>query len=562
MKLFTKGLLLIAIPSLVELALVAALAESQNQAWQAERRSFEGKQVIFTASSILSPMLEQSSRLRTAVLGGDADAVAPDPAVFQDLEDRVTALRAMVKDSPLQVQRLDEIISIIEQFRAIQVRIADQLGAGNRGTVLGWYRAPNRPDSINRLRKQLSAFLSTEQALDDRRSASLARVRAIERRAFIAAVLGSILSVGAAAWFLTLKTGRRLSVLSANTERLARGRPLFKPIPGTDEIARLDEVLHDTAVRLRRAELEESRFQTRLAERAVELADANEHLRRQTQDNEMFIYSVSHDLRSPLVNLQGFSRELELSCNELRNFIESLESTSLPSIDQQAAVDLIDGEVAESLRFLNTAVMRATSIIESLLRLSRAGRIEYRWQQLDTRAIVTRVIESMATTVRSKQADIKVGPMRGACGDANAVDQIFANLIGNALAYLDPGRPGCIEIGEADQSEYGLVEPLAPGDPSSMRTYYVRDNGLGIAASYIPKMFTAFQRFHGEAAAGEGVGLALVRRMVERHGGRIWVTSVDGRGSTFYVALPVVAPTAQSSSKAAPRPAGELLLPA
>ena len=109
------------------------------------------------------------------------------------------------------------------------------------------------------------------------------------------------------------------------------------------------------------------------------------------------------------------------------------------------------------------------------------------------------------------------------------MEQVFANLIGNAVQYLDPARPGRIEIGTTD-----LDEPELPG----LQVYYVKDNGLGIPPAYHQRMFTAFNRLHADAAQGEGIGLALVRRMVERHGGRIWLESTAGAGTTFFVALP------------------------
>jgi signal transduction histidine kinase len=110
------------------------------------------------------------------------------------------------------------------------------------------------------------------------------------------------------------------------------------------------------------------------------------------------------------------------------------------------------------------------------------------------------------------------------------VEQVFANLIGNALNYLDPGRPGLIEVGS---------QSTTPAEgPNGFQTYFVKDNGLGIPETYQPKIFQAFQRVHPEAARGEGMGLAIVRRIVERHGGKVWLHSRPGEGSTFYVTLP------------------------
>src|SRR5207253_3279679 len=114
-------------------------------------------------------------------------------------------------------------------------------------------------------------------------------------------------------------------------------------------------------------------------------------------------------------------------------------------------------------------------------------------------------------------------------GDPTAVEQIFANLIGNALNYLDARRPGLVEVGSlSSQGSNG----------SGRHTFYVKDNGLGIPEAYKGKIFKAFQRVHPGVAKGEGMGLTVVHRMVERLGGKIWFESVEGAGTTFFVTLP------------------------
>jgi signal transduction histidine kinase len=129
-------------------------------------------------------------------------------------------------------------------------------------------------------------------------------------------------------------------------------------------------------------------------------------------------------------------------------------------------------------------------------------------------------------------------------GDPTALEQIFANLIGNAVNYLDSSRPGCIEVN---------VVPKPPVEFEDMVVFAVKDNGLGIPEAYQSKVFGVFQRLHPNAAPGEGIGLPLVRRMVERHGGKIWLESKDGEGTTFFIALPakedsplIVAPRKES----------------
>ncbi|MEX0713443.1 MAG: response regulator [Pirellulales bacterium] len=269
-------------------------------------------------------------------------------------------------------------------------------------------------------------------------------------------------------------------------------------------------------------------LERRVVERTAQLAEANRNLEQKSRENEMFVYSVSHDLRSPLVNLQGFSKELAAVCQEIKGI---LAEDDLPPAAKERGLALLDRECAENIRFIQTAVSRLSSIIDALLRLSRAGRVEYQCQTVDVHRVVARIIDSMSATATERSARITLYDLPPAWGDPTAIEQVFANLIGNALNYLDPERPGVIEIGY-DQS---VLESHAQAD---CETYYVRDNGLGIREEYQSKMFQAFKRLHPEMAKGEGMGLAIVRRVVERHSGKIWVESTVGVGSTFYVVLP------------------------
>lgn len=257
----------------------------------------------------------------------------------------------------------------------------------------------------------------------------------------------------------------------------------------------------------------------------------------------MFVYSVSHDLRSPLVNLQGFSRELGTARLELQNILAG----DLSDEARTSAKLLIDKDVAESIHYIQTAVTRLSGIIDALLRLSRAGRVEYRPKLVELRPIVSRILEAMRGTIAERKAEITVLKLAPVWADPTAVEQIFANLIGNAVNYLDPSRPGKIEIGMTEREVDDMEAP---------RTYYVKDNGLGIADAYLPKVFAVFQRLHGSVVPGEGVGLALVRRVVERHGGKVWVESTEGAGSTFLVAFPAKAEFSPLSAVAPPQGIG------
>lgn len=271
-------------------------------------------------------------------------------------------------------------------------------------------------------------------------------------------------------------------------------------------------------------------LEIRVAERTHELAQAIQELSHRNQENELFVYSVSHDLRSPLVNLQGFSQELATSCEQLRNICAAADA---PPALRASAEALIGGDIKESLHFIRNAVQRLSGIIDALLRLSRAGRVEYEWRELNTRAIVQSVVDALKGTAQERRASIQIAPLPLAWGDATAIEQVFANLLANALNYLDPSRAGRVEIGViAGEQDADLAR----------QTFFVRDNGVGIPTELQAKIFVAFQRLTPKLAPGEGMGLTLVQRIVERHGGRIWVESSPGSGSTFYFTLPTAPP--------------------
>jgi PAS domain S-box-containing protein len=276
---------------------------------------------------------------------------------------------------------------------------------------------------------------------------------------------------------------------------------------------------YEDALQRLNQELEE-----RVRERTAELAERNVQLAQKNEENELFVYSVSHDLRSPLVNLEGFSEELAVS---LRDLTRLLADDRIPGDVRERAAALVGEAMPESVGFIRAAVGRLSRIIDALLRLSRAGRVGYQLQPVDVTGMVRRVADALHGTASEKRAEIVVGELPRAWGDPTAVEQVFANLVGNALNYLAPDRPGRVEIGGT------------PEDGGKV-TYSVRDNGLGVPAAHLPKLFQAFQRLHPDRAPGEGMGLAIVRRILERLGGTIRVESEAGQGTTFFVTLPGV----------------------
>ncbi|MGF6245594.1 MULTISPECIES: sensor histidine kinase [Paraburkholderia] len=524
MRLTTKGLLLIAIPAVFELALLSGLVKAQVDAAQAERWQAHSEDVLRQTTAILEPVLLDSVRLRGAVLSNSADVTTP-VALWMDIDRRIDQLADLVADNPPQVERAVQIRQSVQAYRQWSDRVQDLLHSGRRRDVIERFSELATTDVLDRFRAQITAFQNEERLIDTQRSTEAEAARERQQVLVVAAVFGSLLFVALAVWLFTRGVRGRLALLSDNAGRLASNEPLAPIDHGSDEIARLDQTLHETSRRLLEAERIQARFQADLARRANELTAINETLRQQTQENEMFIYSVSHDLRAPLVNLQGFSKELIHACDDLR---KAVRLSSLTPERRQHIEQLVDEDIGEALHYLQTAVLRASHIIDALLRLSRVGRVEYRRQQVHVRDIVQRVVDAMQVSIRARRARVVVHDLPSVWGDPTALEQVFANLVGNAINYLDASRDGRVEVG---------TTPAPPG-VHSLRIFYVKDNGLGIPAVAIPRLFNAFQRLHGNVATGEGIGLALVRRVVERHGGRVWAESTEGVGTTFYFTLP------------------------
>jgi PAS domain S-box-containing protein len=261
--------------------------------------------------------------------------------------------------------------------------------------------------------------------------------------------------------------------------------------------------------------------------RVEELAKSNRELAQERAENETFVYSASHDIRAPLVNLQGFSQEIKMASDELRSL---LAGDTLPEPIRNRAQTILDQGLDESLKYVQTAVQHLSRIVDALLKLSRAGRVVYQSSAVPLAPIVRRILESLSLSIARTGARVTVDELPPVWGDSVALEQLFGNLISNAINYLDPARAGVIHIGALPRTD-------------NLQTYFVRDNGLGMPAGALPNLFRVFERFHSQVS-GEGMGLAIVHRIVERHNGRIWVESTEGQGSTFYVALPRVPATA------------------
>jgi signal transduction histidine kinase len=264
----------------------------------------------------------------------------------------------------------------------------------------------------------------------------------------------------------------------------------------TEEELKLLQALADsTSIAMENVQLF-SELESRVRARTAQLEVVNREL-------EAFSCAVSHDLRAPLRSIDGFGRLLE----------EDLG----PNLDAAA-----QGHLTR----IRAATARMSTLIDDMLTLARASRGEVRTDPLDLSAIARGVADELAIQRRGRRVEFAIASGMAARGDASLVRAVLENLMGNAFKFTARVPAARIEVGSRDTG--------VPGE----RAFFVRDNGAGFDMKYAPKLFAPFQRLHTEAEfPGTGVGLATVKRIVSRHGGRVWVDSHPGEGATFSFTL-------------------------
>lgn len=252
---------------------------------------------------------------------------------------------------------------------------------------------------------------------------------------------------------------------------------------------------------------------------ASELAEKNKEL-------EAIVYTVSHDLRSPLVNVQGFGKQLQRACDAIRSAAaEAGESGSVPASKLKQPVEVT---IPQALKFINAGVIKMETLLAGLLRYSRLGRVALTFRPLNMNGMIADILAAMKFQLDEARAEVRVEPLPTCVGDNVQTSQVFANLLDNALKYRDPARPLRVTITSAIEGGQAV--------------YRVKDNGIGIVPEHQAKVFEIFHRLNPEASFGEGLGLTIAQRVLERQKGRIWVESRPHEGSTFFVSLPAVRP--------------------
>jgi signal transduction histidine kinase len=271
-------------------------------------------------------------------------------------------------------------------------------------------------------------------------------------------------------------------------------------------------------------------LETTVDERTADLREANEEIQR-------FAYIVSHDLRSPLVNIMGFTSELEELRGDIFKRIAALarSQSAAPQAPDNAtdtAEPVLEGtdkqlseDFTEALGFIKSSIGKMDRLISAILNLTREGRREFKPERIDTRELIEAIVSTVAHQAAEAEAQIRIDPLPNIVSDRLALEQIFSNLIDNALKYLRSGLPGDIHIRGRTKLGFAI--------------YDVADNGRGIDSKDHQRIFDLFRRAGTQDRPGQGIGLAHVRALVRRLGGTMSVASEPHQGSTFTITLPI-----------------------
>lgn len=451
------------------------------------------------ALSSSSEMLEVAAGIRHAVmnmqraeknmlLATNREELAAYESQISSLAERIErGLKTFSESAPKSTMtELAETHEAWDQYKKLNAQITVLAGETGSGWALELAYNTGGPLASEAESLVDSIIQSNSEKLDELKRNS----GRLFRRLRITLIVFSLLGIGtsvAVSYFTGRRISKNLSTLAGYAQNVRRAKDLSQPIPrvSNDEVGKLAEAFDDMRETVYR--------QTR------ELAKLNQTLKHKNDEMEQFVYTVSHDLKSPLV-----------SCKGLLGLLRE---------------DIADGdpeEVEHSISRLGQATDQLSQIIDDLLALSRIGRKPLNLSEIDVSDLLATLSDQLADRIEAVGAELRIiDPLPPVVGDKSDVKRAFENLLTNAIKYA--GERAVIEIGGKQQEKELL--------------YYVRDNGPGIEIQYHKKVFGLFQRLD-TSQPGTGLGLASVQKIMRMHGGRVWVESQPNDGATFWLSFP------------------------
>lgn len=468
------------------LGFASLIVAAITAAWLTARNAAHTRQVIHTYEVELSVnrariSIEQTETTRRGyVLAREQVYLDAYRDFSRSLPVELATLRRLTIDNPGQQARIAVLRQRIAELLVQREQTIRLVRSGAFEQARVEFVAETSARRLRAIRDTFDAMTAEEQRLLAVRDGELQR--SLTAFFWVLGIAGLLLALVAAASLLTVL--RYTRDLNATSRRLAE----------------LNEGLEDQ-VRLRTADL------TR----------ANEEIQR-------FAYIVSHDLRSPLVNVMGFTAELDAATKSVAQLIDRVATTAPEAVTKEAEQAARE-DLPEAIGFIRAATAKMDRLINAILKLSREGRRVLSPERIDMTALVAGIRDSLAHVIDSRGIEVAVEPLPPVTSDRVAVEQIFSNLIENATKYVEPHRPPRITVAGRRDGERLL--------------YTVADNGRGIDPRDHARIFDLFRRSGRQDTPGEGIGLAHARALAIRLGGMIDVDSEIGQGATFRVALPV-----------------------
>ncbi|MBS0331942.1 MAG: CHASE3 domain-containing protein [Proteobacteria bacterium] len=475
-SLLVIGAVVLGFLTLVGVALVAVSVMARNLTYT------EWVAHTYQVDTAIADFRTLDERIETArrgyLLSHDERFVDGVNQLKTQIQAQATYLRKITADNPRQQANIASLEGLMaQQFKAIDVSIAfSRSGADDASQFFN-----DTGVESTRLIRELTVAMQDEekQLLTFRNSERLSSVHWLVVISIAAGLLLLFVALGSV--FVILRYTRALAASRRELQRLNAGLE--------------DEV----------------------ATRTSDLQRANDEIQR-------FAYIVSHDLRSPLVNIMGFTSELEAAAKPLGGLLERAEAEA-PAIVAEDARAAVRVDLPEAIGFIRASTRKMDRLINAILQLSRQGRRVLAPEVVDMNALLVNVAGSLQHRANELGAEVIIAPnLPSVFSDRVGLEQIFSNLMENALKYLKPGRPGRIEV--SGQARDGRV------------IYEVRDNGRGVDPKDHERIFDLFRRAGAQDQPGEGIGLANVRAVAYRLGGSVSVQSGLDQGSTFRVSLP------------------------
>jgi signal transduction histidine kinase len=442
-------------------------------------------------STLLLQIRNAESAARGYLLTADAHFLAEHEASVASIVPAIDKLARLAGDNPLQIENSEKLRAPIQERLLEFAKAIEFVKRSDGASGIAVLRQSSTKDSIQQIEEIAGAMRVEEDRLLSLRTAAADRT---QRLASSVTVAGSGLVIVLAGISIFL------------IRRSARARD------------HAEVLLRDSNLNL----------EATVDERTADLREANDEIQR-------FAYIVSHDLRSPLVNIMGFTSELEELRADIFQRIATLRRVAAaapPPLDDAEDEPVLEGEdkrlledFSEALEFIKSSIAKMDRLISAILNLTREGRREFLPVRIDTRELIEAVVATVAHQASEAQAQIRIEPLPELVSDRLALEQIFSNLLDNALKYLKPGVPGEISVRGRTRLNFAIFE--------------VSDNGRGIDAKDHQRIFELFRRAGTQDRPGQGIGLAHVRTLVRRLGGTMTVASEPDKGSTFTITLPI-----------------------